>query len=203
MKLIVGLGNPGREYERHRHNIGFRVVEALADRARIDLSQARFEGLCGQGTLAGQKVILLEPQTFMNLSGRSVGAAARFFKVDLEDLLVVHDELDLPFGRLQLKNGGGAGGHNGLKSIIGQLGDGFGRLRFGVDKPQGPNARERVSGYVLSGFTGEEAKGLEDLVIRSMEMAEAWVQEGMTAAMNRFNRRSGGPGSGQAGGEAP
>ena len=199
MKLIVGLGNPGREYERHRHNIGFRVVDAIADRARIDLSQSRFDGLFGQGTVAGQKVLLLKPQTFMNLSGKAVAQAARFFKVELADLLVVHDELDLPFGRLQLKNGGGAGGHNGLKSIMGQLGDAFGRLRFGVDKPQGPNAKDRVSGYVLSPFSGEEAKALDDLVILALQMAEAWTEEGMTAAMNRFNRKGGG----QAGSSAP
>ncbi len=189
MKLICGLGNPGREYERHRHNIGFRVVDALASRARIDLSHARFEGHFGQGMLAGEKVLLLKPQTFMNLSGRSLGAAARFFKVEPADVLVVHDELDLPFGRLQLKSGGGAGGHNGLKSIIGTFGDAFGRLRFGVDKPQGPNAKERVSGYVLAPFSGEEERSLEDLIIRSMELAEGWVGEGMLAAMNRFNRK--------------
>jgi PTH1 family peptidyl-tRNA hydrolase len=199
MKLICGLGNPGREYERHRHNIGFRVVDALASRARVDLSHARFEGHLGQGALAGQKVLLLKPQTFMNLSGRSLGAAARFFKVELAEILVVHDELDLPFGRLQLKSGGGSGGHNGLKSIVGTMGDGFGRLRFGVDKPQGPGARERVVGHVLANFSGEEEKALEDHLIRALEMAEAWTELGMAAAMNRFNRKGGG----QAGSASP
>src|SRR5688572_23717727 len=107
MKLICGLGNPGREYERHRHNIGFRVVEWLSDRAGAPLNQEKFEGRVGQGKLGGERLLLLEPQTFMNLSGRSLAAAARFYKVPLTDILVVHDELDLPLGRLQLKASGG------------------------------------------------------------------------------------------------
>jgi PTH1 family peptidyl-tRNA hydrolase len=191
MKLICGLGNPGREYERHRHNIGFMVVEALLPRARAELNQEKFAAKVGQGTLAGERVLFVEPQTFMNLSGRSVAEAARFYKVAVEDVLVIHDELDLPFGRLQLKAGGGSGGHNGLKSTVSSLGDeGFIRLRFGIGKPEGPNARERVSGYVLSGFDDGERRHLEELIGRSVDMVETWIREGLSVAMNRFNRKA-------------
>ncbi|QQR42463.1 aminoacyl-tRNA hydrolase [Myxococcus xanthus] len=191
MKLIVGLGNPGREYERHRHNIGFMVVEALLSRARAELNQEKFAAKVGQGTLAGERVLFVEPQTFMNLSGRSVAEAARFFKVPVADVLVIHDELDLPLGRLQLKAGGGSGGHNGLKSIVSSLGDeSFIRLRFGIGKPEGPNARERVSGYVLSNFDDGERREMDALIDRAMDMTELWIREGLSVAMNRFNRKA-------------
>src|SRR5262249_43935397 len=150
-------GNPGREYERHRHNVGFRVVDLLLGRARAAMTQTKFDAEVAQGSLGGERVLLLKPQTFMNLSGRSVAGAARFYKVDPEDILVVHDELDLPFGRLQLKAGGGTGGHNGLRSILADLGeDSFARLRVGVGKPEGPHGKERVVGHVLGNFSAEE-----------------------------------------------
>ncbi|MCY1021466.1 aminoacyl-tRNA hydrolase [Pyxidicoccus sp. MSG2] len=191
MKLIVGLGNPGREYEQNRHNIGFMVVEALLPRARAQLNQEKFAAKVGQGTLAGERVLFVEPQTYMNLSGRSVAEAARFYKVPVEDVLVIHDELDLPFGRLQLKAGGGSGGHNGLKSTVSSLGDeGFIRLRFGIGKPEGPNARERVAGYVLSNFDDGERRQLEELIGRSVDVTETWIRDGLSVAMNRFNRKA-------------
>jgi PTH1 family peptidyl-tRNA hydrolase len=191
MKLICGLGNPGPDYEDHRHNIGFRVVDALSDKAHAPLTQKKFDARIGQGSLGGEKVILLQPQTFMNLSGRSVAAALHFYKVPVDGLLVIHDELDLPFGRLQLKLGGGPGGHNGLKSISELLGDeGYARLRVGIGKPDGPNAKERVSGHVLSAFASEERKAVPELITRALDGAVVWTTEGMAAAMNRFNRRS-------------
>lgn len=190
MKLIAGLGNPGREYERHRHNVGFMVVEALARRARADFTQEKFEARIATGTVGGEKVLFVLPQTFMNLSGKSVAGAAKFYKVPTSDVLVIHDELDLPFGRLQLKAGGGTGGHNGLKSIVGLLGDeSFPRLRFGIGKPEGPNAKERVHGHVLSNFSTEEQPQLPALLDRACDMAEVWTREGLAAAMNRFNRK--------------
>jgi PTH1 family peptidyl-tRNA hydrolase len=190
MKLLCGLGNPGRDYERHRHNIGFRVVDVLCQRAKASLAQGKFEARFGQGSLGGERVLLLEPHTFMNDSGRSLGAAVRFYKVALEDVLVIHDELDMPFGRLQLKAGGGTGGHNGLESIVEVLADpGFARLRFGVGKPQGPNPKDRVVGHVLSNFSAEEAPQLDALVARAADAAECWVTQGLAAAMNRFNRK--------------
>ncbi|HYH95484.1 aminoacyl-tRNA hydrolase [Hyalangium sp.] len=191
MKLICGLGNPGREYERHRHNIGFMVVEALLSRARAELNQEKFQARVGQGTLGSERILFLEPQTYMNLSGRSLADAARFYKVAVEDILVIHDELDLPFGRLQLKAGGGTGGHNGLKSSVQSLGaDSFIRLRVGIGKPEGPNAKERVAGYVLSNFDDGERRQLEELIGRAADMAETWAREGLAAAMNRYNRKA-------------
>jgi peptidyl-tRNA hydrolase, PTH1 family len=188
MKLICGLGNPGREYQHHRHNVGFMVVDALAHRARADLGSSKFDATLGQGALGGHKVLLLKPQTFMNHSGRSLAQAARFYKVAPEDVLVIHDELDLPYGRLQLKSGGGAGGHNGLRSILDCLGeDRFGRLRVGVGKPEG--GKERVVGHVLAPFSSEEQAQLGELLDRASEAAAGWAELGMAQAMNRYNRR--------------
>ncbi|NPC74927.1 aminoacyl-tRNA hydrolase [Corallococcus sp. AB004] len=191
MKLICGLGNPGREYERHRHNVGFMVVDALLSRARAELTQDKFQARVGQGSLGGERILFVEPQTYMNLSGRSVAEAARFYKIEVQDVLVVHDELDLPFGRLQLKAGGGAGGHNGLKSMVQCLGeDAFIRVRVGIGKPEGPNAKERVAGYVLSNFDDGERRQLEELVGKAADMAESWVRDGLSTAMNRHNRKA-------------
>ena len=191
MKILCGLGNPGREYERHRHNVGFRVVDALASRLSAGPAQSKWDAEISQATHRGEKLILLKPQTFMNLSGRALAQAARFYKVPPADVLVVHDELDLPFGRLQLKQGGGTGGHNGLKSIVEQLGaDGFVRLRFGIGKPEGPNAKERVVGWVLQGFFAEEERALDELVPAAADASLCWVEEGLASAMNRFNRKA-------------
>lgn len=190
MKLIVGLGNPGSEYEGNRHNVGFMVVDRLCSRLRTSLTQDKFEGRLGQVDVSGERIYLLQPQTFMNLSGRSAGAAARFFKIAIEDVLVIHDEVDLPFGRIQLKNGGGSGGHNGLKSMTDSVGgDGYGRLRIGVGKPEGPGAKERVPGYVLSDFRGEEAQELPFVVDRAADAADGWLRFGMAKAMNQFNKK--------------
>jgi PTH1 family peptidyl-tRNA hydrolase len=190
MKLICGLGNPGGEYERHRHNVGFMVVGELCRRARADLAQEKFEARIGQGTLGRERVVFLEPQTFMNESGFSLVPAMRFYKLDPEDVLVIHDELDLPFGRIQVKRGGGPGGHNGLRSIIEQLGEeDFTRVRFGIGKPEGPNAKARVTGHVLSTFSADEQSSLPQLILRAADAAETWAREGLSVAMNRFNRR--------------
>jgi len=187
---VVGLGNPGTEYRGHRHNVGLQVVDRLAGALGMALGQSKFQSRFGQGDVGKTRLLLLEPETFMNASGEAVSAAARFYKVAPEGLLVVHDELDLSFGRLQLKRGGGTGGHNGLESIVEQLGTpDFARLRFGIGKPQGPNAKERVVGYVLHDFSSEEKAALEPLLERSVDMARAWVSLGLAEAMNRHNRR--------------
>ena len=189
-KLICGLGNPGAEYEGQRHNVGFRIIDAAAERFETKLDRRKFDGRIGQGEIGKSRVFLFEPQTFMNASGAAVAAAVRFYKIDAADLLVVHDELDLPFGRLQLKLGGGAGGHNGLISIIEWLGrEDFARLRFGIGKPEGPGAKERVVSHVLSDFNPEEQAALEDLVGRAADAVDAWSRDGLASAMNRFNRR--------------
>ncbi len=190
MKIICGLGNPGSEYSRHRHNVGFMVCDLLAARAKTSFTQQKFDAELAQATVGGERSLLVKPQTFMNLSGRSLGGAARFYKVEAADVLVVHDELDLPFGKLQLKAGGGTGGHNGLESIAESWGEGgYGRLRFGIGKPQGPNAKERVVGHVLGNFSSEEVPQLDGLLAAAAEMAEGWARDGMQRAMNRYNRR--------------
>ena len=189
-RLVVGLGNPGTEYRGHRHNVGFQVVDRLAGALGMALGQSKFQSRFGQGDVGKTRLLLLEPETFMNASGEAVSAAARFYKVAPEDLLVIHDELDLSFGRLQLKRGGGTGGHNGLESLVEQLGTtDFARLRFGIGKPSGPNAKERVVGHVLHDFSSEEKAALEPLLERSVDMARAWVSLGLAEAMNRHNRR--------------
>ena len=190
MKIICGLGNPGSEYARHRHNVGFMVCELLAARAKASFTQVKFEAELSTATVAGERALLVKPQTFMNASGRALGQAARFYKVAASDVLVVHDELDLPFGKLQLKAGGGTGGHNGLESLAESWGENdYGRLRFGIGKPAGPNAKERVVGHVLGNFSGDEQPQLSSLLQAAAEMAEGWAREDMQKAMNRFNRR--------------
>jgi PTH1 family peptidyl-tRNA hydrolase len=189
-KLICGLGNPGAEYAGNRHNVGFLVLDAVSQRVSIEVKQRKFDGRVGQGTLGNHRLLLFKPETFMNASGTAVAAAARFFKVSPGDLLVIHDELDLPFGRLQLKSGGGPGGHRGLSSIIEWLGsDEFARLRVGIGKPEGPGAKEQVVGHVLSDFAPEEQKALPELIGKAADAVEAWCVDGLASAMNRFNRR--------------
>jgi len=189
-KLICGLGNPGAEYAGNRHNLGFLVLDAVSRRVRTEVNQRKFDGRFGQGTLRDHRVLLFKPETFMNASGTAVAAATRYYKVSLGDLLVIHDELDLPFGRLQLKLGGGTGGHRGLDSVIDWLGsDEFARLRVGIGKPEGPGAKEQVVGHVLSDFAPDEQKALPELIGRAADAVEAWTVDGLAAAMNRFNRR--------------
>lgn len=190
MKIICGLGNPGREYERHRHNIGFQVLDALAARWKAPITGNKFNAELATASFASQKVLLLKPQTFMNISGQSLAAAANFYKVPVEEVLVVHDELDLPFGRLQLKPGGGSGGHNGLKSIAESWGEqDYARLRFGIGRPPAPGP-DRVVGHVLSNFSEEEQPLLPPVIVRAVEGCELWARDGMQKAMNAFNRKA-------------
>jgi PTH1 family peptidyl-tRNA hydrolase len=187
VKLICGLGNPGAEHLGDRHNAGYLVLDRLGSRLGIAVDMAKFEGRLGAGRVGVQRVLLLKPETYMNLSGQSVGAAARFYKVGPSDVLVVHDELDLPFGRLQLKSGGGTAGHNGLRSILSGLGDeGFARLRVGVGKPEG---KEQVVGHVLSSFSAEERALLPELLERAADAAVGWATLPLSEAMTRFNRK--------------
>lgn len=187
MKLVVGLGNPGHQYAGTRHNIGFRILDELARQAGIGFAANKFEAEYGQGTLEGQKVALLKPQTYMNLSGSSVAPAARFYKVEPEELIVVHDELDLPFGRMQLKRGGGTGGHNGLNSIVERLGSNdFIRVRVGIGRP---DSKQKVVGHVLSSFGKEEEKALEEFAGRVSEAIRAILRDGLPTAMNAYNRK--------------
>ena len=148
-KLIVGLGNPGSKYQWTRHNAGFMVLDRFSKDAGIAVTRKNFSGLYGEGTYHGERLLLLKPQTFMNLSGRSVAAALNFHKIDIQDLIVIHDDLDIPFGRVKLKEEGGHAGHNGLRSLLQELGSGrFVRLRIGIGRP----LHDVAADYVLSSF---------------------------------------------------
>jgi PTH1 family peptidyl-tRNA hydrolase len=185
--LVAGLGNPGREYAETRHNVGFMVVEELARRT-VGSWRAKFSGELAEVRLDGMRLALLRPQTFMNESGRSVAAAVRFFKVEPEDLLVVHDEVDLEPGRLQVRLGGGLAGHNGLRSVAQQLGTpDFARLRIGVGRPGRGDPRP-VADFVLSEFPPELDVGA--LVSRAADAVEAVAREGLEEAQNRYNERT-------------
>lgn len=161
MLLLVGLGNPGAEYARNRHNIGFMAVEDIARRHGFSPWKKRFQGQTADGTVAGEKVLALEPLTFMNLSGQSVGAALQFFKLKPEQVVVFHDELDLPPGRIRVKKGGGHGGHNGLRSIDAHIGKDYWRVRLGIGHPGDKNG---VSNYVLHDFAKAEQAWVEPLI---------------------------------------
>jgi len=185
--LIVGLGNPGPTYEGTRHNVGYQVVEELARRHGFAKAKRGFDGRCAEGAIGGRPALLLQPTTFMNDSGRSVAAAVRALKVPLERVLVVHDHIDLPFGRLRLMEGGGSGGHNGLKSISGLLGPGYVRLRVGVDRPPSSDP-DVVADYVLSRF-GESKAEVTGLLGASADAVELWLHDGLEEAANRINSR--------------
>jgi PTH1 family peptidyl-tRNA hydrolase len=188
--LIVGLGNPGPRYAGNRHNIGWHVVDQLASRTGIGLSRAKFKGRYGAGDFDGRSLVLLEPDTFMNLSGQSVSPARAFFDVELGRILVVHDELDLPFGTIRLKVGGGHAGHNGLRSIMAELGSGdFVRLRVGIGRPQ----KGDVAGFVLQDFGPDERPWHGDLVDRSVAAILKALQDGPAKAMNAVNADPGLP----------
>ena len=189
MLLVVGLGNPGREYASHRHNVGFMAVDELARRVNADAFRDKFSGRLARGTIGGEPALLLEPQTYMNDSGRSVQAAMAFHKVAPSELVVIHDELDLPFGAVRLKVGGGHAGHNGLRSIIACVGTGdFARLRFGIGRPP-PGFRGEVADFVLSGFDGAEAANLADPLKTAVETVLDVAARGVAAAMNTRNAR--------------
>jgi PTH1 family peptidyl-tRNA hydrolase len=161
MKLFVGLGNPGKAYARHRHNIGFMAVDRIAARHDLGPWKKRFHALTSEGSIAGHRVLLLKPQTFMNDSGRSVQDAQRFLKLADADVIVFHDELDLAPGKLRAKTGGGNAGHNGLRSITAHIGNDYGRVRLGIGHP---GVKHLVSGYVLHDFAKADAAWLEPLL---------------------------------------
>lgn len=189
MKLIVGLGNPGREYAENRHNIGFMCLDVIARRHGVKLNERQGKAKTGQGRIAGEEVALARPQTFMNLSGDSVAALARKLKVEPPDIIVIHDDLDLPLGRIRIREKGGTGGHNGIKSIIARLGaQDFPRIRVGIGRPE-QAGREDVIDYVLEDFTRSERPIIAETCDKVADAVEAALSEGIGAAMNRFNSR--------------
>lgn len=183
MLLIVGLGNPGREYERTRHNAGFMLVDLLAAEFGIKLDR-KGKGVWGKGRIAGEEVVLLKPQTFMNLSGEAVAEARAFYKIPAGSVLVAYDDCDLPPGKLRIRKDGGSGGHRGVNSIIAHLGaKEFPRMRLGVGRP----AQGDIVGYVLTPFSKDEQPVVEEMLRRGMEAVEVLLTDGMDQAMNRFN----------------
>lgn len=188
MLLVVGLGNPGREYAAHRHNVGFMAVDELARRVGADAFREKFSGEWARCEIGGEPAVLLKPQTYMNESGRSVQAAVTFFKVAPGELLVVHDELDLPFGDVRLKQGGGHAGHNGLRSIMSVGAGDFCRVRVGIGRPP-PGFRGEVADFVLSTFAAPERAELPDLVKKVGDSILDVAGRGFGAAMNARNTR--------------
>jgi peptidyl-tRNA hydrolase, PTH1 family len=186
-RLIIGLGNPGTQYEHTRHNAGFMVVDKLAEDFDIVVDKSNFDVRYGRGSIEGQAVMLAKPMAFMNRSGWPVQKLAAYFKVSSRDLIVIHDDIDLAFGRLKIKEKGGHGGHKGLKSIIDALGEGeFVRLRMGVGRS---GVQSNVSDYVLGQFNADEARRLDAVIVRARDAIVTILTEGTEAAMNRFNAK--------------
>jgi PTH1 family peptidyl-tRNA hydrolase len=184
--LIVGLGNPGPRYDANRHNVGFRCLDRLAGAYDLTFDKRQKRARVALGTIHGQRVILAQPQTFMNESGRAVAPLARFYQVEMERLLVVYDDLDLPLGTVRLRPEGGTGGHKGMRSIAEHLGSqDFSRLRLGIGRPPG---RMDPAAYVLQDFSVEDQPLVEDMLERAVTAVETWLCEGIEAAMNRHNR---------------
>ena len=191
MKVIVGLGNPGPQYADTRHNIGFLLVDQLAEINNFQF-RVKFQGLWAEGHVEGERLLLLKPQTFMNLSGRSVRELVRFYKVLGEDLLIVHDDLDLSLGKIRLRDQGGAGGHNGIRSILVELGtEKFWRLKLGVGRPtrdSNHEPRTSVIDHVLSPFEEAESPKLEDQLNHAEKAVNLWVKGETARAMNLYHR---------------
>lgn len=185
MKIIVGLGNPGKDYAATRHNLGFMVVDDLARRFAASESRRRFHADIAEIFVDGEKVVLVKPQTYMNLSGTAVREAAHWYKVATEEILVITDDIDLPFGATRMRGSGGSGGHNGLKSIMAELGaDAFPRLRVGVGRGSGVATRQ-----VLGRFNKDEEAELPEVIQAAADCALAWRADGLLLAMNHCNQR--------------
>jgi PTH1 family peptidyl-tRNA hydrolase len=190
MKLIVGLGNPGRVYANNRHNIGFVCVNYFAQTEGIKFDQKKGRARIGIGRVAGNEVVLAKPQTYVNLSGESVSQLVKKFNINLNDLLIIHDDLDLPLGKMRISYGSSSGGHKGIDSIITCLGSqDFTRIRVGIGRPTKPVLSEdEIIAYVLSDFTAEQRQTINQVVPRVSEAILCLLTEGLTPAMNRYNR---------------
>lgn len=186
--LVIGLGNPGKRYESTRHNIGFMVVEKLAERWKIELKHKSFNALWGKGAMEEKQVLLAKPQTFMNLSGTAARRLQSFFKTEFSNLIVIHDDLDLPFGSIRMKAGGGTAGHKGLASIESNLGtSGFIRVRLGIGKPVD---KSRIEGYVLEPFGKEEQEILPEVIKRAADASAEIVLNGLLQAIGKYQTKN-------------
>jgi len=189
-KLIIGLGNPGPGYAHSRHNLGFMCLHHFARSHGIQFDKKQGKARIGTGEVAGNKVVLATPQTYMNLSGQAVSRLANKYNISPDNLLVIHDDLDLPLGKIRLRRGGGSAGHKGIKSIVAELGSpDFSRIRVGIGRPLvGAIAEADIMAYVLSNFTSEEKESVSRVIPRVSEAVLCLLTEGLTVAMNRFNR---------------
>jgi PTH1 family peptidyl-tRNA hydrolase len=187
LRYIVGLGNPGRNYEKTRHNVGFMVIDELCKRWDLSLNKEKFKGIYGIGSINGEKVILLKPLTYMNLSGESIRPLLDYYEIDIEDLIVIYDDLDLPTGKIRLRTKGSAGGHNGIKSTIQHLGtQNFNRLRIGIDRPVNGM---KVPDYVLGAFSEDEQSEIEGAIKQGADACEKWLTHTFLEVMNEFNQK--------------
>ncbi|EJP6473077.1 aminoacyl-tRNA hydrolase [Clostridium botulinum] len=183
MYLVVGLGNIGDEYKNTRHNIGFDAVDIIAEKYNIEINRQKFKGSYGEGRIGSEKVILLKPSTYMNLSGESVIEAVNFYKIDKENIIVIYDDMSIDIGKLRVRGKGSSGGHNGIKNIIQHLNsDIFPRVRVGIGQPDG-----NVVNYVLGKFSKEEREIIEKALAMSAEACISIVEDGVTEAMNKYN----------------
>ena len=183
-KLIAGLGNPGVQYLRNRHNVGFLVLDSFAEIHLFSFSRRRFNALLADGMIQDRRVLLAKPQTYMNDSGRAVAKLVAFHRISSRDIIIVYDDLDLPLGKMRLRAGGSAGGHHGMESIIAALGhEDFSRLRIGIGRP---SSGEDV-GHVLGNFSGEEQNVMDETFARAVEALDIWLEHDIETAMNRFN----------------
>jgi PTH1 family peptidyl-tRNA hydrolase len=188
MYLVVGLGNPGKEYEQTRHNTGFRVIDRLSKDLGIPVSKGLCRALIGQGNIDDHKIILAKPQTFMNLSGDSVLELVRWFKIEMDHLVVIYDDLDLETGQLRIRPKGNSGGHKGMESVINRLGTTeFARIRIGIGRPNQLFTEKSASDYVLSPVPGEERETVDRAILGAAEAVEMIIKSGPEAAMNKYN----------------
>jgi len=185
MYAIIGLGNPGREFENTKHNIGFITIDRIAESHGIAVKKLKHKALVGEGVIGGEKVMLVKPQTYMNLSGESVASIQRYFDIDPENLIVIYDDVDIAMGSLRIRKSGSAGTHNGMRSIIYQLNtDGFPRIRIGIG---GDRGRIPLRDYVLGGFSKNEVERMEPAILKAADAAVSIVENGLDFAMNRYN----------------
>jgi peptidyl-tRNA hydrolase, PTH1 family len=183
--LVVGLGNPGARYARTRHSVGFKIVDRIAQTLGASIEKAKFESLWGESRLDSDKVLLVKPQTFMNLSGRSVRRWISYYHIPLNSTIIVHDDLDLNLGHIKFGHGGGAGGHKGIESIVREVGSSdIPRLKIGIGRPR---YGEPIEDFVLSSFYSGEQEDVGELVARAAVAVETWIREGISMAMNKFN----------------
>jgi PTH1 family peptidyl-tRNA hydrolase len=184
MKLIVGLGNPGKKYELTRHNAGFVVMDYYAKQVNVPISKVKFKSYYNEVNIAGEKVILMKPQTYMNLSGEAVASAVKYYNLEMSDVLVIYDDIDIDFGKLRIRKQGSAGTHNGMRSIIYQLkSDDFARIRVGI----GRDGDQALHDYVLRRFPKGDWDQLKDVVTRAGDAIDTFIRDGIDAAMNRYN----------------